>query len=228
MLKYLMGDVDYVFNRCHHVYSSETCADMFQVVVNEGGVCYVYNALQVYRDFERTGDDIDDAWTLEGGFKNDTKPVDAYPRTGGRSAFDIIIGVYNYMNDGICKGAIQGFKVYLHMPNEVPQVSKSFFLAPYKHYTQVLISPRVTITGPELRELPVSKRQCYFSDERYLRFFRHYTQNNCEIECLANMTLSKCGCLMFFMPSKCEMIPKISFIYFYVLFYVDSLRNTRC
>jgi D-serine dehydratase len=52
------------------------------------------------------------------------------------------------------------------------------------------IEPKMIVTAPELRNLPVSKRQCYFNNERYLRFFRYYTQNNCETECLANIVMS--------------------------------------
>lgn len=43
-------------------------------------------------------------------------------------------------------------------------------------------------------------RQCYFNGERYLRFFQVYTQQNCELECLANYTMAKCGCVKFSMP----------------------------
>lgn len=44
------------------------------------------------------------------------------------------------------------------------------------------------------------RRQCYFQDERYLRYFKVYTQSNCELECLTNYTLHKCGCVKFYMP----------------------------
>lgn len=45
-----------------------------------------------------------------------------------------------------------------------------------------------------------SSRQCFFNDERYLRYFKVYTQQNCELECLANFTLATCGCVKFSMP----------------------------
>jgi acid-sensing ion channel, other len=106
------------------------------------------------------------------------------------------------MVDGICKDAIQGFNIYLHLPSEAPQISKQFFTMAFYHHTQVMINPVVYLSDPELRNFPVEKRQCFFSDERYLRFFKNYTKNNCEIECLVNLTLNKCGCLMFHMPGK--------------------------
>lgn len=44
------------------------------------------------------------------------------------------------------------------------------------------------------------RRQCYFQKEKYLRYFRSYTQSNCELECLTNYTLKSCGCVKFYMP----------------------------
>lgn len=49
----------------------------------------------------------------------------------------------------------------------------------------------------------VRRRQCFFNNERYLRFFKLYTQANCELECLTNHTLKECSCVKFSMPSKC-------------------------
>lgn len=45
-----------------------------------------------------------------------------------------------------------------------------------------------------------SSRQCYFEHERYLRYFKVYTQANCELECLTNYTMFKCNCVTFTMP----------------------------
>lgn len=46
-----------------------------------------------------------------------------------------------------------------------------------------------------------SRRNCYFENERYLRYFRAYNQFNCELECWANVSLKYCGCVKFSMPS---------------------------
>jgi amiloride-sensitive sodium channel len=45
------------------------------------------------------------------------------------------------------------------------------------------------------------RRQCYFPDERQLKFFQMYTKSNCEFECLTNLTLRYCNCSTFYMPS---------------------------
>jgi acid-sensing ion channel, other len=101
-----------------------------------------------------------------------------------------------------CLTEIQGYRIYLHFPNEVPQVTKHFFLAAHQRHTQLLINPSMTITTPELRDMAIEKRPCYFSDERRLDYFRSYTQSNCEIECVVVSILSYCECLVCYMPSQ--------------------------
>jgi acid-sensing ion channel, other len=202
-LKLLMGNVNRNFFYCNHIYIQNDCPGMYKPVVSEDGVCFVYNDLQVLRNFDEPNEDFSEEWTLEGGYRNNSDHVDIYPRAGSKRGLQTLFNVDLRLIDALCKDSVQSFKVYLHLPNEVPQPANNFLMMPYQYDTVVAISPKVTVTEPELRDFPVAKRQCYFSDERYLRFFRHYTQNNCEIECLVNLTLKRCGCLKFYMPSKC-------------------------
>lgn len=37
-------------------------------------------------------------------------------------------------------------------------------------------------------------------DEKILHFFQHYSRENCELECMSNLTLRKCDCVQFFLP----------------------------
>lgn len=69
---------------------------------------------------------------------------------------------------------------------------------------EVTIKPTITTTSNGLRSYDPNLRQCYFNDERRLRFFKVYSKNNCELECLANFTKKVCQCVKFSMPSmKC-------------------------
>jgi acid-sensing ion channel, other len=56
-------------------------------------------------------------------------------------------------------------------------------------------------TADNFEKYSVPQRQCYFSNERYLKFFNDYTQDNCDLECEANVTIKHCGCLNFNFPS---------------------------
>lgn len=96
--------------------------------------------------------------------------------------------------------------VSLHAPDEVPAFnrhSKTFTLKSNR-YTVVKITAHLVVSeGIEKYEPEV--RQCYYSNERYLKFYKSYTQNHCERECLANYTLAKCGCTPYHLPCACSL-----------------------
>lgn len=102
----------------------------------------------------------------------------------------------------MCRGPVQGFKILLHTPGEVPQVSKHYFRVPLLQEVLVSVKPNMITTSEGLMSYEPNRRQCYFNSERQLRFFKVYTQRNCELECLSNFTRIECGCVKFSMPSK--------------------------
>jgi acid-sensing ion channel, other len=93
---------------------------------------------------------------------------------------------------------------------EIPRVSKQFFRVPLRQEVVVSVKPNMITTSEglvgkdwnyhqfsEIKNFVITlgyapdRRQCYFNDERNLKFFKVYTQSNCELECLANYTLGK-------------------------------------
>jgi acid-sensing ion channel, other len=174
--------------------------DLFKEVVTEEGICYTYNAIEYYRN---ANDDEHVSWTLEDGYvPNNVSLADSYPKKGSKHSLFVILQSEIWNFDFVCKGSLQSHKVYLHLPSESPQTSNNYYLVPLQQSVYLNIVPKMTLMASELRDYPVNKRQCYFNSERYLRFFKYYTQNNCEADCVANLTLSRCGCLRFHLPSK--------------------------
>lgn len=90
----------------------------------------------------------------------------------------------------------------MHTPGDVAQVSKQYFRIPFDQEVLISIRPKIITTSDGLKHYEPNRRQCYFQKERALRYFNIYSQSNCELECLANFTLSKCGCVKFSMPRK--------------------------
>lgn len=82
----------------------------------------------------------------------------------------------------------------------MPQVSKHYLRVPLLEEVIISVKPNMMTTSESLRTYHPWARQCYFSNERHLRFFKIYTQRNCELECLSNYTLSRCGCVKFSLP----------------------------
>lgn len=106
--------------------------------------------------------------------------------------------------DFTCQGIKHGYKIIVHAPNELPQFSKHF-LVPLEKEVLVSIRPNMINTSNGLRNYDAHDRQCFFNDERHLKYFKIYTQSNCELECLSNFTYSECGCVKFSMPRDSKM-----------------------
>ena len=102
--------------------------------------------------------------------------------------------------DYICREYVQGYKVIIHNPGDIPRVSKDFFRVPLNMAVSVTIKPNLITTSKRLINESLKRRQCFFEYQKYLRFFKVYTQSNCELECLSNFTLNACGCVKFSMP----------------------------
>lgn len=100
-----------------------------------------------------------------------------------------------------CRGPTHSFEVFLTTPGEISRQSHQSFQFPLMQEISVSIRPKLETTSKDLRSYTPMKRQCYFSTDRQLRFFRFYSKRNCHIECLANYTLKECGCVKFSMPS---------------------------
>ena len=63
----------------------------------------------------------------------------------------------------------------------------------------VIITPEVINTDPDLVSYSSERRQCYLDGEKKLRFFKVYSRHNCEIECLSNFTAFVCKCVPYYL-----------------------------
>lgn len=146
-------------------------------------------------------------WSLETGYdKNAPDDNEQYPfhtyDAGPISGLDILLILLEQDLEYICRGPYTGFKLMLHLPVETPPVSRKSLSVPLNQQMKIAIKPNVIKTSNTLRKYNSSVRQCFFTSERKLRFFRVYTQLNCESECFANFTKTYCGCVKFSMPSN--------------------------
>ncbi|XP_065086994.1 pickpocket protein 28-like [Ochlerotatus camptorhynchus] len=189
------------------------CDDKFTETLTEEGICYTFNSLAADDLFrlEELHDDYpylqenrsSTQWTLESGYRDDAD-IDTYPvrvlGAGARAGLNILLRLYEYDLDYICRGPVQGFKVLLHTSGEYPQVSKQYFRVPLHQEVIISVKPEMITTSEGLRDYAPHRRQCYFNYERWLKFFKVYTQQNCELECITNYTRLACGCVKFSMP----------------------------
>lgn len=143
-------------------------------------------------------------WSLEGGYDDETNK-DYYPNRifnampGG--ALNIDLHLSNQDLKATCRNIKSAYRIFLHVPGEVPNMSRNVIQVAPSEIAEFSVKATLTTTSEGLRSYEPSRRQCFFSSDRQLRFFKIYTQSNCEAECLSNFTKQECGCVRFFMPS---------------------------
>ncbi|XP_035790345.1 pickpocket protein 28-like [Anopheles albimanus] len=180
------------------------CSSYLKETITEEGICYSFNVPSqeiIFRKGVHSKFKYIEDW-----FEFDVigKPTHTIPiRSSGAG---ISTGLMLYLRqslsdtDYMCTGFSQGYKLTLHDSKEYPQVSKRNIRIPLGHEINIALKPQMIETSNSAAAYDWKKRQCFFNTERHLRFFQEYTQDNCELECLTNMTLFLCGCVRFSMP----------------------------
>lgn len=148
-------------------------------------------------------------WHFETGYEelNYTNNEEVYPyrtfSTGKFFSLRIILKILDRNIDHLCTGQTAGFRITFHAPYEPPQTWKKYYHVAPMRSVDFMIDPMVITASDGLRSVSAEVRKCFFTSERKLEFFKIYTQQNCELECLSNITLVECGCVKFSMASKC-------------------------
>lgn len=144
-------------------------------------------------------------WIPNSGYIN-TGFLERYPyRTfGSGQHFSLMVGlrVLNKNIDPLCGGGVHGLNIIFHPPNEFPQVFKQYSYITLGKTVSFSVEPKLTFTKSDAMNYCPKTRGCFMDSERKLRFYKHYTQHNCELECFSNFTLNLCGCVQFSMPRK--------------------------
>ncbi|KAJ6633490.1 Pickpocket protein 28, partial [Pseudolycoriella hygida] len=194
------------------------CDSFFSEVWTEDGLCFTYNILNsshIYTSLVSTEippiqhNKSDDHWNIETGYNEKaTNDILSFPYRahsgGNRGALVVLVNLNSSDYDHMCRGPIVGFKVTMHRPDEVPFVSKEWFRVPMHQESYVTITPRVILTDDSLKRYDAESRQCFFGNERQLKYFKTYTQRNCEMECVSDYIIKKCNCARFSMPRTSE------------------------
>lgn len=145
-------------------------------------------------------------WHMERGYAAKVNESEVYPYrafgNGLSNSLNVVLRISLDESHQFCSELAEGFRLALHPPDELPRLPDDFIHIPVDQDIYVSVKPRAIITSDKLRHYRPKKRGCYFKSERRLRFFKSYNQENCELECSANFTYKKCGCVKFAMPSE--------------------------
>ncbi|KAI8118090.1 Pickpocket protein 28 [Lucilia cuprina] len=189
-------------------FKPDSSGNYLEMVLTNEGVCYQFNGLN-HQDIYKNIDyitynatlenyiNVTGNWSLDDGYQN----YSDYPKRTSSSS--ISSGFYLYSLR--LRRFNQGFKVFINSPDNIPLTTDNYYImVPDSKQVIVTVLPQYIKTPTNLKDFDIDKRQCYFNKERNLRFFKFYTQNNCQTECLTNYTIAKCGCAKFWMPKPTD------------------------
>ncbi|XP_072397815.1 pickpocket protein 28-like [Diabrotica undecimpunctata] len=199
---------------CKYMGKLVACDEIFEPIITDDGICYSFNVLDksdLFRDIVISNSNFHNAnrthndWTIETGYAEHLDKH-TYPRRALFSGLANGLSI-NFKStiediDASCKTGLQGFKVLLHLPSRLPLLSQGYFRVPDNEVVIAGVTPYMITTSSTLKNYDVAKRNCYFSYEKELHFFKIYTVRNCKVECLTNFTLYYCGCVGFYMPRE--------------------------
>ncbi|KAJ9598439.1 hypothetical protein L9F63_010883 [Diploptera punctata] len=195
---------------------NEKCEEIFKPVITDDGLCYAANVLNVDEIFNNDTVQSDwnilhhretKYWTFENQY-SDSESGDAYPvralTSGTSGGLLLLISLHKEDVDPLCSASVYGVKrtvLNKICPADYPAaVQDQYFRIPVNRDVVVGIKPRIMTTGNNLRSYSPIYRKCYFANERHLRYFKIYTQQNCILECFSNYTLKQCKCVAYYMP----------------------------
>ncbi|ALC43708.1 CG33289 [Drosophila busckii] len=199
---------------CQFGPTQRPCTDIFREFFVDEGLCCVFNLLHPYYLYKHDASYVRDYTTSKGitEIAVDWNPMTGYPKSLPAAYYprrSIGVGVSNGLqlvlngniSDYYCSSTNgQGFKVLLYNSIDQPHMKESGLPSMLGHETNYRIVPRSYSAISSIRSIARSKRQCIFSDEQELLFYRYYTRRNCEAECDALYFHRLCNCIPHHLP----------------------------
>lgn len=173
----------------------------FHPIITDEGLCYSSNMLNendLYTEAMTPdlrlpkGTQESTNWTIR-GYEN-TRDPNVYPRRvfGSGISAGVQISLFTRLKeiDYACKQETNGYKLILHPPDELPRTSLHYHLIQLGAESHISVQPRVMSTTDNLRKYDPLKRQCYFEDDKKLKYFKHHNMAHCKMECFTGKILS--------------------------------------
>ncbi|KAJ8935302.1 hypothetical protein NQ318_015336 [Aromia moschata] len=197
--------------QCKFIGDEYRCSAVFTPIILDEGVCYTFNMMNRDEIFKENvvhfsnyhKNENKSEWHIDRGYSKDST-LNAYPLrallSGADNSIQVTFMHFQSDTDYICVEDVLGYSVLLHSPDTIPQLKKQYFQVPFDTVVIAAVQPIMMTTSEQVKKYDPFDRECYFADERWLKFFKIYTPGNCRLECITNYTLKQCGCVNFYMP----------------------------
>ncbi|XP_073943360.1 pickpocket protein 28-like [Choristoneura fumiferana] len=203
-----------VFVKCKWRGKLQYCHHLFKEVLTHEGLCFNFNSLsfedmfknesiqQEYQYLSATYQTKN--WNFNTGYTKLNGSV--YPlrgqMNGANPDLEFTLLEEPGDSDEQCNSLSNGFKIYVQHPADMPQSSLYYYAAIPGQVTSLALKFSILNTSSSLQNYDHDQRQCYFTWDRPLDYFKIYTPSNCWLECLSKFTYKRCSCVWFHMPHK--------------------------
>ncbi|CAG9858557.1 unnamed protein product [Phyllotreta striolata] len=200
---------------CKFMGKTYLCGELFDHrIFTEEGICYAFNLLDrrdLFTDIvtfhNKYHSGFPNKWSMEHGYPTSERS-ETYPRralfSGAPFALEAKLSTYEKDSIITCPTCPKGYKLTISHPLSVPRPKYDYINLPLNYLLTTTVSLDMTSTSKAASKYDPRGRNCYLSDERKLKFYKIYTQQNCQMECLTNYTLASCNCSSFFMPRELD------------------------
>lgn len=116
-------------------------------------------------------------WTPEKGFQSQNLRFHQHgypkPGVGSGNLLGLSLILNAAINEYYCSTTSSiGFKVVLHSPNELPEVSYYGLPTASGHESRIVATPVLSKASKAVRRMPMDIRQCIFENENFLSYYR--------------------------------------------------------
>lgn len=254
-LKAVTPDLFHILNRQHcnfYEHSYFHCGSAFKEIVTDDGLCYTFNHLKsqdIYRTEMLANDfptvepfkfTLQDTETYSGVLSHYTEVQHPYrmKKSGQGLRIKLTLDLTRRYKDYHCRKDFvfprNCLILIVHSAEDVPQVKNSFHSIPLNHMARLTVTPNIIKTDPLVIEnYSKYQRKCVAEHENHLKFFKIYSQSNCQLEQLVNATMDRCTCTLFWMPRTnetriCTSATEISCIARTKYFIFNTIDTTLC
>ena len=176
------------------------CSTISQKVPTDIGLCCAFNSQNALRD-SNYSKLIEEMRTSTEFSAEDKKPEDPHRTEAGKSnGLSLVLDLHsNDVSFGTMIEDFKAFRILIGQPIEFPFVGEFGQLLQPGHEHYLALSTLIT-SAHHIKSLLPESRNCYFSNEKSLEFYKTYSFSNCLFECSINKFKSELGCIPWYLP----------------------------
>ena len=181
------------------------CSKIFTKIPTDSGMCCALNVDNALKHSQYT-ELVEEMQKTKEATEPGKRKLRGIP--GKKNGIKITLDLHsNFASFGTVFDEVDVFQVFIGQANEFPHMRKYGFGIQPGHEHFISLSTTILSADQRIRKIAPLKRNCYFSDEGSLEFYKLYTYSNCVLECSIKMTEKQLNCTPWYLPQGLNSVP---------------------